>query len=303
MLLATTAVIAIVAACSGSSTSDKPNLGGLLILAGKAGDATLRSWAPGGGADEPGEITTPTGTTWVAGGLADVLAAGLVDGTLRTSDPISASDAKWHKVAAKGAEGDLVQGPFYFPTWDPEGGRFAALAGDLDADPRLTLVDPSTRSAFEVPLGQRVVEAPVAWVGDDLVAVAVGDASTPGSILVDTTTGKVRDGPTGGRLLATSADGATIAVVGGRQGDGITIRTTEGWLAGDGSSVGSIDAPPDAVAPVSLALDAKGARLAIAWLTDSGTVDVAVHDRSDGWRRVASLDQGKVAGAEVAWLR
>jgi len=294
---------AIVAACTSIATSNEPDLGGLLVLSGKPGDSSLQTWEHGAAAKEPGAVKTPTGTTWVAGGLADVLVAGLVDGSLRTSDPLSDTTATWHKVAAKGAEGTVVQGPFYFPTWDPEGGRFAALAGDLDADPRLTLVDPSTGSAFEVALGRPVVEAPPAWVGDDLVAVAVGDASTPGAVLVDTTTAKVRDGPSGGRLLATSADGATIAVVGGRDGDGITIRTTEGWLSGDGSSVGSIDPPPNAVAPVSLALDAKGTRLAIAWLTDGGTVDVAIHDRTDGWRRVASLDQGKVAGAEVAWLR
>ena len=117
-------------------------------------------------------------------------------------------------MSAAGADGHQADGPFYFPSWDPEGGRFAALAGDLDDEPRLTLIDPSARSAFEIDLGRPVVAAPPAWVGDDLVAVAVGDAAAPASILVDTTTGEIADGPAGGRLFATSADGRTIAVVG-----------------------------------------------------------------------------------------
>lgn len=280
------------------------DLGGLLVLAGKAGDAKLRSWPAGAGADGDRTIKTADGTTWVAAGLGDVLVGGLVDGSLRTSDPIT-EDATptWRKVKATGAEGRAVEPPFYFPTWDPDGGRIAALAGDLDVDARLALIDPSSAAAVEFDLSRPVVAAPPSWVGPDLVAIAVGDAADPGSILVDTTTGEVRDGPSGGRLFATSADGATIAVVGGEAGDQIVVRSTDGWLAGDGSSIGSIDAPPDVVAPTALALDADGSRLAIAWLLDGGAIRVVVHDRASGWRRVSSQGIEDAKGAVVAWMR
>ncbi len=301
VLLVASLVVGL-AACDQGQIGGQPDLGGLLVLAGDPGDSTLRTWAPGAAADGGDAVKTPKGTAWVAAGRAAVLVASLVGGDLRTSDPIHAGDAPtWRKVSAAGADGQDAAGPFYFPTWDPEGGRFAALAGDLDAAPVLTLVDPSAGSAFEVDLGRPVVAAPPAWVGPDLVAIAVGDASAPGSILVDTTTGEIRDGPAGGRLFATSADGATIAVVG--DGDTITIRSTEGWLAGDGSSIGSVDAPPGAVAPTALALDADAGRLAIAWLDDGGAISVAVHERTAAWRRTAKIDQPKAAGAVVAWLR
>jgi hypothetical protein len=301
-------VLAAVLLCAGCAGLTGPapdaDLGGLLVLAGKAGDAKLRSWPAGAGADGDRTIKTVDGTTWVAAGLGDVLVGGLVDGSLRTSDPIT-QDATpaWRKVKAAGADGHPVGAPFYFPTWDPEGGRFAALAGDLDVDARLTLIDPSTAGAFDIDLGRPVVAAPPAWVGADLVAIAVGDATDPGSILVDTTTGEARDGPSGGRLFATSADGAIIAVVGGEAGDQIVVRSTDGWLAGDGSSIGSIDAPPDVVAPTALALDADGSRLAIAWLLDGGAIRVVIHDRASGWRRVSSQDLADAKGAVVAWMR
>ena len=305
--LACLAAIAIAAAAGctaldgGSADAD---VGGLLVLAGKPGDATLRSWPAGAKADGDRTVTTADGTTWVAAGRGDVLVGGLIDGSLRTSDPITTDTTPtWRKVKANGADGDPLEGPFYFPSWDPEGGRFAALSGDLDADAHLTLVDPSTNGAFDIDLARPVVAAPPAWVGPDLVAISVGDAADPGSVLVDTTTGEARDGPAGGRLLATSADGTVIAVVGGTAGDQIVIRSTEGWLAGDGSSIGSIDAPPDIVAPTALALDADGSRLAVAWLLDGGAVRLAVHERASGWRRVFSTDLKDAKGAVVAWLR
>jgi hypothetical protein len=297
-------LLAVLAGCSVLDGSSDADVGGLLVLAGKPGDAVLRSWPPGSGADDDRAVKTADGTTWVAAGRGDVLVGGLVDGSLRTSDPITDDAAPtWRKVKAAGADGDPVDGPFYFPSWDPEGGRFAALAGDLDADAHVVLVDPTTRSAFDIDLERPVVSAPAAWVGDDLLAIPVGDAAEPGSILVDTTNGEIRDGPGGGRLLATSADGAVIAAVGGESGDQVVIRSTEGWLAGDGSSIGSIDAPRDVVAPIALALDDDGSRLAIAWLLDGGAVRVVVHDRADSWRRAFSTDVSDAQGAVVAWLR
>ena len=304
-LLLAVSVAAALGACSLAETSPAAHLEGLLVLAGDTSGATLQTWAADAHADEGRDVATPDGTAWVAAGRADVLVAGLTDGSLQTSDPVDAAgdpDLAWRTVKAAGADGDEVPGPFYFPSWDPEGGRFATLAGDLDAEPRLTLVDPTTQSGFEIELGRPVIAAPPVWVGPDLVAVVVGTDAAPGSILVDTTTGEATDGPTGARLLASSADGRTVAVA-GDEGDPVVIRSTAAWLGDDESSIGSIDPPDGVVTASALALDATGSRLAIVWLGKDGTPRVAVHERDAGWRRVAEPDVRDAQGAVVAWLR
>jgi hypothetical protein len=301
-LLAATIGTTLVGACAPDRTSDAARLDRLLVLAGDPGATTLRSWTAGAQVDDGHELAAPDDTTWVAAGAAE-LVAGRIDGTLRTSDSMDPDvDREWIEVTAKGADGLAVDGPFFFPSWDPEGGRFAALAGDLDTAPRLTLVDPTVKSGLEIDLGEAVMAAPPVWVGPDLVAVAVGPESSPGSILVDTTTGDTTPGPAGGRLMATAADGRTIAIAGAERGP-VVIRETDAWRGNDGSSIGSVDPPDGVVAAIALALDASGTRLAIAWLEDGGTVRIAVHDKTAGWRRVAAPGVGDAAGAVVAWLR
>ncbi len=305
LLLAVSVAAAVMGACSIGQPSPVAHLDGLLVLAGNTGNATLRGWAAGAHADEGRDVATPDGTAWVAGGRADVLVAGVADGSLRTSapvDPADAADLAWRTVKAAGADGDEVSGPFYFPSWDPEGGRFAALAGDLDAAPRLTLIDPTTQSAFEIDLSQPVIAAPPVWIGPDRVAVLVGSDTSPASILVDTTTGDATDGPSGAHLLASSADGRTVAVA-GAEGAPVVIRSTTSWLGDDESSIGTIDPPDGVVTASALALDATGSRLAIAWLGKDGKVQVAIHEQAAGWRRVAEPAVGDAEGAVVAWLR
>ena len=168
-LLLAVSVAAALGACSLAETSPAAHLEGLLVLAGDTSGATLQTWAADAHADEGRDVATPDGTAWVAAGRADVLVAGLTDGSL-DRDPVDAAgdpDLAWRTVKAAGADGDEVPGPFYFPSWDPEGGRFATLAGDLDAEPRLTLVDPTTQSGFEIELGRPVIAAPPVWVGPD----------------------------------------------------------------------------------------------------------------------------------------
>lgn len=306
MALRTAALAALLAAGAAGCTSDPaPNarLSGLLVLAGDAGGGELRTWG-----DDPADVdgafvATPRATAWVMAGRADVLVAAVGQGSLRISEPLRPDrKANWRRPDAIDATGDEAEGPFYFPTWDPEGGRFAALAGDPDVDARLTLVDPTVGSAFEIDLGRAVAAAPPAWVGDDLVAVLTGTLDDPGSILVDTTTSEIEAGPRGARLIATSADGATIAIV-GDDGAPVTIRGTEAWLTEDGSAIGSVDPPADAITASAIALDAQGARLAIAWLTDDGVIRIAIHDRAEGWRRVAEPSIGDAPAAVVAWRR
>ena len=57
--------------------------------------------------------------------------------------------------------------------------------------------------------------------------------------------------------------------------------------------------PTGAVAVTSLALDADGSRLAVAWLTDGGSVRVLAYERAHGWRVVDVTDDRPPA----AWWR
>src|SRR5258707_426292 len=78
-----------------------------------------------------------------------------------------------------------------------------------------------------------------AWLGAGRVVLVRGDAAAPLAGIVDTTASDGTDGPSGNRLLATSADGKRIATMAG-QGDPVVVRDTTGWLGGDGSSIASI---------------------------------------------------------------
>lgn len=292
-----------VGACSSPTPSDGGVPTDLLALVADAEEITLVGW------DETGDtvpIELPAGNTiWIATGRADVLAAVLADGTTATSDPVRLDKPlEWRTVNAVAPTGKTAKGPDYFATWDPEGGRFATLAGDLPAgdDIRLVLIDPSVATAFEIPLDRSVVAAPPAWVDSDHVLVVTGDAAEPLATIVDTTTGELSDGPSGARLLATSANGRRIATM-AEQGAAIVIRDTAGWLAGDGSSIASIAPPDGSSTAIAFSLDASGQRLAVAWKAKDGGVTLAVHDGRSDWRRVARPDIGTARGAVVAWRR
>lgn len=302
------ALLALVCAMTvGGCSSPTPSARGvpadLLALVADTGGIRLVGW------DETGDavpIKLPPGDTiWIATGRADVLAAVLADGKAATSDPVRLGKAlQWRTVKAVGPTGETPKGPDYFATWDPEGGRFATLAGDLPAgdDIRLVIVDPSTGTAFEIPLDRSVVAAPPTWIDDDRLLVVTGDAAEPIATIVDTTTGELSDGPSGARLLATSANGRRIATM-AEQGAPIVIRDTAGWLGGDGSSIASIAPPDGSSTAITFSLDPSGQRLAVAWTAKDGGVTLAVHDGRSDWRRVARPDIGIARGAVVAWRR
>jgi hypothetical protein len=297
-------VITMLAACSGSKTSADVAPDGLLALAADATTTSLVGWDASGGDAIP--ITLPKGEpVWVASGRADVLVLTLAAGGLATSDPLHlGTKLAWRTVKAVGPTGDAPKGPDFFAVWDPQGGRFATLAGDLVAGDqiRVVLIDPSVASAFEIPIDRPVLAAPPAWIDGDRLVVVTGDAAQPASLIVDTTTGALTEGPIGARLLASSANARRIATMAG-QGAPVVVRDMAGWLAGDGSSIASVDPPSGSATAISLALDATGERLAIAWLARDGTVTLAVHDGATAWRRVAQPKIGSAHGAVVAWRR
>jgi hypothetical protein len=294
-------VMTVLGGC-GSEGPSGSRLDGLLLLAGSTRGTDLRAWTD---QDAGAPIDVPEGTTWVSAGRADVLALILADGTLRISDPIRPDrDPTWQETTATLSTGDEAVGPFWFPVWDRDGGRLATVAGDFDADPRLTIVDPSAGTASEVELGRSVSYAPPTWVGPDLVAIVTETAGATGSVLVDTASGTVTAGPSGARLLATSADGVTLAAAESGT-ERIVVRSTKAWLDEGAAIIAIIEPPTDAVAAISMALDATGDRLAVTWIKRGETTEVAVaiYDGSLEWKRVAGPATDDAAGGVVAWFR
>ena len=124
----------------------------------------------------------------------------------------------------------------------------------------------------------------------------------PTSVLVDPTSSALTAGPSGARLLAASADGATLAVAEAGS-DRIVIRSTTAWLDGGAAIVAIVEAPPDAVAAISMALDAGGDRLAVAWVQRDDAIAIGIYDGSREWVRVAGPSAEDAAGAVLAWFR
>ncbi len=230
------ACAAAIAACSSTEPSDAASAApdGLVALVATADATSLVGWS--GTATKAVPITLPKGdTTWIATGRADVLAAALANGTTATSDPIHlGKPLDWRAVKAKDASGDIPKGHQDYVSWDPEGGRFATLVGDLLSGDGISvmLIDPSAGSAFAIPIDRSVIAAPPVWIGADRLVVVTGDASSPLATIVDTETGELSDGPLGARLLATSADGRRVATM-DEPGDPVIVRDTDAWLGGD----------------------------------------------------------------------
>ena len=304
VLAITLASTTTLAGCADEQTSDEAVVDGLIAFVAGADETSLVGWDEGSG--DPIPITLPKGdATWVATGRAGVLAAVLANGRTATSDPLHLDEPlTWRVIKALGPTGAAPKGPFYFATWDPDGGRFAMLAGDLSSgeDIRVVLIDPSVGTAFEIPLDRAVLAAPPVWIDDERLIVVSGDAAAPLATIVDTTTSGLDDGPAGARLLAASANGRRIATMAG-QGAPVVVRDTAGWMNGDGSSIASIDPPSGSSTAIGFALDAAGERLVIAWASQDGAVSLAVHDGGSGWRRLARPPIGSARGAVVAWQR
>lgn len=184
------ALVVVIAACTSPSASGDPAgvaPDGLIALVAQDAKTTLVGWDSGGG--EPIPIKLPKGdVVWVATGLQDVLAAVRDDGSSATSDPVHLGKAlTWRDVDAKDPSGKAPAGPAYFAAWEPDGGRYAMLAGDLlsGEDIRIVLIDPALSTAFEIELDQPVVAAPPVWIDDDRLVVVSGDAGAPIATIVE----------------------------------------------------------------------------------------------------------------------
>ncbi|MEA2576430.1 MAG: hypothetical protein QOD78_18 [Chloroflexota bacterium] len=307
------ALLLLLSGCTADAGAPTQPAEGLLVLTG--GDpASLVVLAGKKGNDQPISIGLPLAagdTASISAGAGGVIVGSTAGGDLATSDPIdpqgSAVDIAglaWRRVEAKAEGGGPIPAPAHLATWDPTGRRFAALAGDLSGggDITLLLVVPGDGKLSTIALKRGLLAVPPAWIDANRLALVAATAAGPAAIVVDTSNGKVTKGPAGDQLLATSADGSVIATSAGA-GSPIVLRSSKGWLADDGTSVGSVDVPDGFTEAISVALDGKGERLAIVWLGADGTPRYDVHDGRDGWRRVLSQPLNGTSVASVAWLR
>jgi hypothetical protein len=307
------ALVLLLSGCTAVAGTPTQPAEGLLVLTG--GDpASLVVLAGKKGADQPIAIGLPLAapdTASISAGASGVLVGSTAGGDLATSDPVdpqgSAVDIaglEWRAVEAKGDAGESIPNPARLATWDPTGRRFAALAGDLSGggDITLLLVVPGDAKMSTIALKRGLLVVPPAWLDADRLVLVAGTAAAPATIVVDTSNGKVTKGPPGDQRLATSADGSVIATSAG-PGSPIVLRSSKGWLADDGTSVGSVEVPHGFTEAISIALDAKGERLAIVWLGSDGNARYDVHDGRDGWRRVLNQPLDGTSAAVVAWLR
>ena len=303
---ATLGLLLLLTGCAADAGTPAQPVEGLLVLTkgDPAGLAVLAARR------DPAEtvaigLPLPAGdTTWVSAGDDGVLIGSTAEGAVATSDPVdprgSAADIaglEWTPVEATDDAGDGLPAA-RFATWDPGGGRFAALGGDLPGggDVTLLLVDPRAGKLATIPLERPLLPGPPVWLDAGRLVLVTGTPSEPATIIVDVTDGKISKGPAGERRLATSVDGSVIAASAGA-GAPVVLRSTKGWLADDGTSIGSVEVPDGFTEAVSIALDATGDRLAIVWRAEDGTARADVHDGTDGWRRVWSEP---VAGTAAA---
>lgn len=309
---ATVGLLLLLSGCEANAGAVAKPVEGLLVLT-RGDTATLDVLATKKDSDKAVAILLPLPAgdmTWISAGAGGVLVGTTADGRFLTSDKVDPGGAaadlaglEWKPVkAADDASAALP--PARYGTWDPAGSRFAALTGDLPGGGEMTLllIDPGAGKFTKVALQRPLLSAPPVWLDANRLALVTGSASDPATIVVDTSSGKITKGPPGERRLATSGDGKVIATSAGA-GAPIVLRSSKGWVADDGTSIGSVEVPDGFTEATSLALDATGDRLAIVWLGENGTPRYDVHDGTDGWRRVSSEPMTGTVTAAVAWLR
>ena len=273
---------------------------GLVVLVGRVGAMRLEHLGDGIGG--PIQVPGPD-ARWVSGDRARglVLTGG---GQLLSTGPFAVeAPAEWRRLEIRASGGAAPRHPLAFATLSPDGRRIAAIAMDVDSggDAQLVVIARDTGDAVVYDVHASSDGRPPVWLADDLVAIPVRDAADRTAITRlhlpggEASTLAVRSGP-----FTASVDGSIV----GLQTRGDQRIVVGPWVdieAGRSLEVVRTDLDGNPLA-AQLLLDARGDRLAVAWLDDAGdTRAIAVYGRRPGeWTTLRRWDLP--AGANRAVL-
>jgi hypothetical protein len=305
-------VLAATACSDGDAGSPAPppaGPGGLAILAGEPGRASL-TVLDEDGSERDVELPDPD-AAWLSVSAGGRFLVSFGDGRLMRSSVHGRGDGPtWAEV--RGAEPTRpVPTKLSFAVWALDGGRLVALDADFTSGGtfNVVVIDPATRGGLVLPIERPPAAAPPAWLDESRVAVPTleGPDRIPGFSVLDTATGDVS--PTrleGVGFAATAARGSAVAL---REGDRIVVQDAPAAvLQADRTAPPSTEVPlgdrADGSAPGVFALDPPGNRLAIVWLAADGTAaEIRIHDRAAGWRQTARVPIPKSGTrAVVGWV-
>ena len=280
-----------------SSDAMSPDRGagtvGLVALVGRVGDMRLEHL--GDGVDGTPAVPDPD-TRWVSGDRSRglVLTVGLAGRLLSTGPFAAEAPTEWRRTEIRTMGGALPRHPPAFATLSPDGRRIAAVAADMDgggSDTQLVVIDRDTGEAVIYDLHASIDGRPPAWLAEDIVAIVVRDATDRTAITRlrlpggEASTLAVQSGP-----FTASGDGSIVALQ--TRGDQqIVVGSRVDLEAGRPLEVVRTDLDGNPLA-AQLLLDARGDRLAVAWLDDAGdTRSIAVYVRGpDGWTPLRRWD-------------
>ena len=298
--LAVTLVV-VVAACGPEPTSPTREPvafdGRLLVHTGRPEEVQL--FAVDGRGRETALATPEGGLRWFAAAADGRLAGVGPDGSISVAD---ASAKRWGEMSTEEVPAG-VTGDIRLPAWSTDG-RLAIVYGDsvTAAVLGVLVLDPATGGGLWVDLDAGLGGYPPAWLDAGRLAIPTRDATDrPTIVVLAVDSAAVEATVTGGRALAASPDGSTVAVL---RADGRTVDLLRpaDWLGGAAEPLLGRIQVAEASSIDALALDRTGDRLAVGIVTtDDGVPGVVrVHDGTDGW--AVALERPMAAGAPIGAL-
>ncbi len=278
-------------------------LAGLVTLAGRPGATRLERW------DDAGlrhEVQSPSpDAAWISAAPNGTLLVTLRDGRAFVGHELD--PGAWRELGPTVLRGRPVA--IAFGTLDPSGRQAAFLAAEPGrAGSVLVIVIglAASRDTVVATAGEIEGAAP-AWLPDGRLALPLRDRSDrPRLVILDPGSGRSAPGPAPVRAVAVDP-GERLAAVAGPLGEGLALVAAGPFLAGASPSPAATIhfASGRAIVPGSLAFDASGDRLAVAWTIDgSARPEIRVYGRAADWAEIGRVDLAASDElAVVGWLR